>query len=213
MCEKNVEKATGVLSKAMQQEYIYDEVYDTFLLLGQKQMAYKHSLMYARKNPRDYTALFNTAKCYYYGDGVDKDKKMANQYFKKVLALIENSQAGKEIFHIGLMYENGWGVEKDIYAAEKFYLHAIKKGYVPAQEYFRNHSLVGKYSNMFRNMVFKNETRPKYELYNVSFTIDINMEYYMFAQKFSMHFTSKQIYKNINKRKRKDLLRKEPWIF
>jgi hypothetical protein len=29
---------------------------------------------------------------------------------------------GKELFHIALLYENGWGVRKDLYMAEKYIL-------------------------------------------------------------------------------------------
>ncbi|MBE5935614.1 MAG: sel1 repeat family protein [Lachnospiraceae bacterium] len=189
-CQKDLNKATNILAKAIQTEYIYEEVYECFLLLNKPDYAYKHSVMYAKKYPNEYIALFNTAKCYYYGNGVAVDKVQATQYFKKVMELIEESREGREIFHIGLMYENGWGVEKDVYAAEKYILHAIRKGYIPAQEYFKNNSLVGKYSNLLRNMTFKSETKVKYKLYNINFKIDLNMEYYMFAQKFSMIFAS-----------------------
>lgn len=189
MCLKNVQMAQNMLSKAIKLEYKYEDVYEVLYEIEEYELAYKHSLLHSQAYPDEYFAWYNMGKCYYLGQGVDKDIQLAIQCFKKVYYLINMSNSGKELFYLGTLYKNGWGVRKDYYEAEKYIIKAIKKGYEPAKKYFENNSLAGKYGKLIKNMSFSNETKSEYKLYDIPFTIDIDMEYYIFAQKFSMFYS------------------------
>src|SRR5262245_26161964 len=77
-----------------------------------------------RVNLGDADAYYDLGRCYYYGIGVEKDKKYAVQ-------LYTNAEKGGNVEaqnYLGLCYENGYGIEQDFVKAVQFYALAASRG-------------------------------------------------------------------------------------
>jgi TPR repeat protein len=58
-----------------------------------------------------------------------KNYRRARRYFEKVVELNVGEQSlNSANEHLGMLYENGWGVDKDLDLAEKYYLQAGTRG-------------------------------------------------------------------------------------
>ena len=62
-------------------------------------------------------AQFRLAVCYYYGEGVEKDREKAVEWWTKAA---KQGHAESQ-YHLGVCYENGNGVKRDPEEAKKWY--------------------------------------------------------------------------------------------
>ena len=72
----------------------------------------------------DETGMYNVGLCYSEGDGVEKDKEKAFEWYLK--AADKNHAQGA--YKVGYCYQHGTGVAKDLDKAESFYSKAKELG-------------------------------------------------------------------------------------
>lgn len=86
-------------------------------------------------------------RCFFYGEGVVKDVNKAFQLFTKAAPkIIQYAEQGyaAEQFYTGVLYYNGWGVEKHKKTAQFWFEKAAKMGLVQAQVFLKKHMKFGK---------------------------------------------------------------------
>jgi len=84
----------------------------------------------ATENDSDW-AQFQVGFTYYYGnESIKKDYAQSLHWFQ--LAAQKNDKFS--LYHLGLQYEFGYGVEKDVHAAYDYYSKALRYGYEQAKE-------------------------------------------------------------------------------
>lgn len=73
----------------------------------------------AKAEANDVQAIFEVAKAYYIGDGVEENNEKAFELFSKVIALDPNFP---DVYsRIGRCYEKGWGTAQDLKKAVDAY--------------------------------------------------------------------------------------------
>ncbi len=80
---------------------------------------------------RNYLRAINELAClYFYGEGVPKDLKMAFELNLKVAGLknADPSERASSEYGVGLAYDKGWGVKKDLKQARIWYARAAAAG-------------------------------------------------------------------------------------
>lgn len=129
----------------------------------------------------DAEAQYNLGRCYYDGDGVTQNYKMAIQWFKKAAeqghATAQNS--------LGICYYNGEGVKPDPQEAVKWYRKAAEQGYAEAQSnlalcYENSRRVTGSYEEAAKWFIKAAEQGYAYAQYRLG-------DYYFYGHYFKMN--------------------------
>ena len=116
----------------------------------------------------DADAQFNLGRCYYNGQGVDKDYTQAVYWYRKSA---EQGQAGAQN-NLGVCYESGRGVEKDLTQAVHWYRKSAEQGDADAQNslgecYYRGEGIAKDFVqavNWYRKSAEQGDAAAQYNL-------------------------------------------------